>query len=48
MKFEVKYLHKKNKGYSKQSAVFFDIESAVFWENHLKQHGAKEIIICPK
>jgi len=48
MKYEVKYLRKKTKGYSQQSAIFYDIQSAIFWESVVKSQGAEEIIICPK
>jgi hypothetical protein len=48
MKYEVKYLRKKSKGYSQQSATFLKIEDAIFWESIIKTQGAKEIIICPK
>jgi hypothetical protein len=48
LKYEVKYLRKKSKGYSKQSATFLKIEDALYWESIIKSQGAKEIIICPK
>lgn len=48
MKFEVSYLSPKKKGYAKQSAVFLKIEDAFLWESHVKDRGAKEIIITPK
>lgn len=48
MKYEVKYLRKKKKGYSKQSVIFYFIEDAMWYENVIQQQGAKNIIICPK
>lgn len=48
MKYEVSYLRKKKKGYSKQFAVFYTIEDAVWYENVIQEQGAKNIIICPK
>jgi hypothetical protein len=37
----------KKKGYAKQNAVFYKIEDAIFWENVVKDQGAKDIIIVP-
>lgn len=48
MKYEVRYKQPKEKGYSNQTAVFLKIDDAIFWENHIKSIGAKDIIICPK
>lgn len=48
MKYEVKYLKKKSKGYSNQSATFLRIEDAIYWESVIKSQGAKDITICPK
>ena len=47
MKFEVRYRKLKNKGYSQQSAMFYKIEDAIFWENHIKESGAQEVQIVP-
>lgn len=46
--YEVKYLRKKAKGYSQQSATFLKIEDAMFWETVIKKQGAKNVTICPK
>jgi hypothetical protein len=48
MKYEVQYLQPKKKGFSKQTATFLKIDDAIFWETHIKDLGAKEIIIVPK
>lgn len=47
MKYQVQYMQPKKKGYAKQNAVFYKIEDAIFWENVVKDQGAKEIIIVP-
>ena len=47
MKFEVRYQKLKKKGYSQQSAMFYKIEDAIFWENHIKDSGAQEVQIVP-
>lgn len=47
MKYQVQYMQPKKKGYAKQNAVFYKIEDAIFWENVVKEQGAKEIIIVP-
>lgn len=48
MKYQVHYQRKKNKGYSSQVATFLKIEDAMFWENLMKQQGAKDIQILVK
>ncbi len=49
MKYEVRFLKSKKKGhYSQQSAIFLNIEDAVWYEKIIKSQGAKEIIITPK
>ena len=48
MKYEVCYLKPKSKGFAKQTAIFLKIEDAIFWENIVKDRGAKEITISPK
>jgi hypothetical protein len=48
MIYEVKYLRKKTKGYSHQTATFLRIEDAIYWESIIKTQGAKDIVICPK
>jgi len=37
MKFVVTWNRKKKKAVSTQSATFYTIEDAIFWENHLKE-----------
>jgi hypothetical protein len=37
MKFVVTWNRKKKKATSTQSATFYKIEDAIFWENHLKK-----------
>jgi len=49
MKYEVQFLKRKKKDhYSKQSAVFLNIEDAIWYEKIVESQGAKEIIITPK
>jgi hypothetical protein len=48
MKYEVTFLKPKKTGYAKQSAVFFKIDDAIWYETIIKSQGAKDIIICPK
>lgn len=48
MKFEVIYYKPKKKGFAKQSAVFYQIEDAMWWEEHVKQSGCKEIQLMVK
>ena len=48
MKYEVIYLKPKKKTYAKHSATFLDLEGAIFWENHIKNQGCKDIIITPR
>jgi hypothetical protein len=49
MKYQVSYLKRKKKNqYSKQTAVFYTIEDAVWYETVIQSQGAKEIIITPK
>ncbi len=38
MKFLLTYDKPKKKGYAKQTATFFKIEDAVFWEEHVKKN----------
>ena len=47
MKYRVEYSQSKKKGYAKQTAVFYKSEDAIFWENVVKDQGAKDIIIVP-
>jgi hypothetical protein len=48
MKFKVTYLRPKKKGvFSKQEAVFYDIEDAVFYEQEMTKRGSKEFKIIP-
>lgn len=48
MKYEITYLKRKKKGYSKQVATFFNLEDVFLWETMIKTDGAKDIIITPK
>jgi hypothetical protein len=43
--YQVMYLKPKRKGYSQQTATFLKIDDAVFWEQIVKQQGAKDIKI---
>jgi hypothetical protein len=46
MRYKVIYKKPKKKGcYSKQEAVFLDIDSAFYWEQLIKTQGATEIEI---
>lgn len=51
MKYQVTYMimepNKKNSSYIKQTATFLDISGAIFWENHIKESGAKNIETIP-
>lgn len=44
-RFIVKYTHPKKKGTSAQTATFFKLDDAVFWEEHVKKIGAKNVEI---
>jgi len=44
MKFVVTWNRKKKKETSTQSATFYKIEDAIFWENHLKKDTAHSSI----
>ena len=48
MKYEVKFLKPKKKGYAQHSAVFLKIDDAIWYESVLKKQGARDIIIQPK
>lgn len=48
MKYEVCYLLPQKKKYVKETATFFKIDDAIFWESIVKEKGAKDVIICPK
>jgi hypothetical protein len=48
MKYKVIYLKPKKKTYVQHTAIFLDLEGAIFWENHIKTQGAKDIIITPR
>jgi hypothetical protein len=48
MMYQVKYLKPKKKGYSTQVATFLKIDDAIFWENVVKEQGAKDITILVK
>jgi hypothetical protein len=47
--YQVHYLRQKKKGYSQTTAGdFLTIDDAVFWEQIVKQQGAKDIKIVVK
>jgi hypothetical protein len=46
--YQVMYLKPKKKGYSQQTATFLKIDDAIFWEQIVKQQGAKDIKIVVK
>lgn len=47
--YQVHYLRQKKKGYSQTTAGdFLTIEDAIFWEEIIKQQGAKDIKIVVK
>lgn len=51
MKYQVTYMimepNKKNGSYIKQTATFLDVSGAIFWENHIKENGAKNVETIP-
>jgi hypothetical protein len=48
MKYSVVYLKPKKKGqFSKQSAVFLDVESAFFWKNMVESQGCADVEVVP-
>ena len=48
MKYNVVYLKPKKKGqFSKQSAVFLDVESAFFWKNMVESQGCADVEVVP-
>lgn len=48
MRYVVMYMKPKKKGYSEQSATFFELADAIRWENYIKESGAKNVKICVK
>jgi hypothetical protein len=47
--YQVHYLRQKKKGYSQTTAGdFLTIDDAIFWEQIVKQQGAKDIKIVVK
>ena len=48
MMYQVKYLKPKKKGTAMQTATFYKIEDAVFWEGIVKDQGATNIQILTK
>lgn len=48
MKYQVTYLkpYKKNK-VKKQTAVFYDVEHAFLWQNHVMAIGCQNVEIMP-
>jgi hypothetical protein len=48
MKYKVVYLKPKKKNhYSEQTAVFYTIEDAIFWEKMVKQNSCVDVEIVP-
>lgn len=47
MKFSVVYEKPKKNGTAKQKAVFYKIEDAILWEEHVKSQGCKNIEVLP-
>jgi hypothetical protein len=47
MKYSVTYLKNKKNKKAKQTAVFYSIEDAVMWENHVKSQNCENIEIIP-
>lgn len=47
MKYQVTYIKPKKKGISKQTAVFYNVEDAFFWQDTVKKDGCKDIEIVP-
>ena len=46
MRYKVTYIKPKKKGHSsKQVATFFDVESAIFWQDLMKTQGMENIEI---
>lgn len=46
--YQVIYQKPKRKGYSTQIATFLKIDDAIFWEEIIKQQGAKDVKIVVK
>jgi hypothetical protein len=47
MKYKVDYKKPKKKGYSNQSVIFFNIEDAIRWENHVKENCCINVEVIP-
>tara|TARA_Y100000004_G_scaffold161937_1_gene190318 strand:+ start:2586 stop:2786 length:201 start_codon:yes stop_codon:yes gene_type:complete len=47
MKYSVTYLKNKKNKKAKQTAVFYTIEDAVMWENHVRSQNCENIEIIP-
>ena len=43
--YQVTYFKPKKKGYAYQQATFLKIDDAIFWEQLVKEQGAKDIKI---
>ena len=48
MKYEIRYLKPKKKGYAQHNATFLDIRDAMMWERLKKQEGCKDFQILIK
>lgn len=47
MKYQVIYLKQKKNKQTKQVAVFYNIEDAIYWENYIKKQGTIQSEIVP-
>jgi hypothetical protein len=47
MKYQVIYYKQKKNKTTKQTAVFFNIEDATLWEQHVKAQGYRNSEIVP-
>jgi len=47
MKYQVVYLKPKKKSFSKQTATFYTIEDASFWEKMVLSQGCENVEIVP-
>ena len=47
MRYKVEYLKPKKKSFVREEVTFFDIESAIFWEQKMTEQGATDFKIIP-
>jgi len=47
MKYKVEYLKPKKKGYSNQSAVFFNVTDAFEWQKMVKDNNCINVEVVP-